>query len=254
MTTAKRSPEFGERPPARPSGDLASRVSALDWACIEQELDESGHAVARALLDASQCRALASLYGHADRFRSTITMAHHGFGRGEYRYFQYPLPDDMATLRSALYPRLAPIANRWNELMGIADRYPPHHRDFIARCHAAGQTRPTPLLLRYGPGDHNCLHQDLYGACSFPLQLTVLLSLPGADFSGGEFVLVEQRPRRQSRVEVVSLGRGDAVIFAVHHRPVKGTRGCYRVQMRHGVSPVRQGERTTAGIIFHDAR
>jgi hypothetical protein len=226
----------------------------LDWPRMEEQLDASGYAVARSLLSAAQCRTLEALYDDADRFRSTITMTRHGFGRGEYRYFSYPLPDVIATLRKELYPRLAPIANRWNELMKLPERYPDELAQFIDRCHAAEQKRPTPLLLRYGPGDYNCLHQDLYGSCRFPLQLTVLLSVPGTDFTGGEFVLIEQRPRRQSRVEVVDLGRGDAVIFAVHHRPVRGTRGIYRAQLRHVVSTVRDGRRTTAGIIFHDAR
>jgi hypothetical protein len=226
----------------------------LDWPRIEAQLDASGHAVARSLLNPADCRTLESLYEDADRFRSTITMTRHGFGRGEYRYFSYPLPDVIATLRTELYRRLASIANRWNEAMRLAERYPRELAQFLSRCHAAEQMRPTPLLLRYGPGDYNCLHQDLYGACRFPLQVTLLLSRPGTDFSGGEFVLVEQRPRRQSRVEVVDLGRGDAVIFAVHQRPVQGARGFYRVQLRHGVGTVRDGRRTTAGIIFHDAR
>ncbi len=236
------------------SAPLARRVAMLDWRRIEAQLDASGHAVARSLLSPAECRMLESLYEDADRFRSTITMTRHGFGRGEYRYFGYPLPDVIATLRTQLYLRLAPIANRWNEAMRLAERYPHELAQFLSRCHAAEQMRPTPLLLRYGPGDYNCLHQDLYGSCRFPLQVTLLLSRPGTDFSGGEFVLVEQRPRRQSRVEVVDLGRGDAVIFAVHHRPVQGTRGFYRVQLRHGVGTVRDGRRTTAGIIFHDAR
>jgi hypothetical protein len=187
-------------------------------------------------------------------FRNRVTMARHGFGRGEYKYFAYPLPEPILTLRTALYPALAEIANRWNEAMGIATRYPPQHREFLKRCHDAGQTRPTPLLLQYGAGDYNCLHQDLYGEHVFPLQVTVLLSRPDADFTGGEFVLTEQRPRMQSRAEVVPLALGEGVISPVHHRPVRGARGVYRVSMRHGVSRLRSGQRHTAGIIFHDAR
>jgi hypothetical protein len=188
------------------------------------------------------------------RFRSRVIMARHGFGRGEYKYLSYPLPEPIAALRTALYPRLAPIANAWNARMGIAARYPDTHQEFLTLCHDAGQARPTPLLLRYDPGDYNCLHQDLYGDLAFPLQATILLSQPGEDFTGGEFVLTEQRPRMQSRPEVVPLRQGDAVLFAVHHRPVTGTRGSYRVNLRHGVSRVRSGRRQTAGIIFHDAR
>jgi hypothetical protein len=243
----------GNRAMLRPV-PLAQKITMLDWRGLEEQLDARGHAVARALLGPEECGTLAGLYDDDGRFRSTITMARHGFGRGEYRYFSYPLPDSIATLRDELYPRLAPIANRWNELLRIPERYPATLVEFLDRCHAAQQVRPTPLLLRYGAGDYNCLHQDLYGSLRFPLQLTVLLSLPNTDFTGGEFVLVEQRPRRQSRAEVVRLDRGDAVIFAVHHRPVKGTRGYYRVQLRHGVSTVQAGQRTTAGIIFHDAR
>jgi hypothetical protein len=247
-------PKVEERHLSHHSAPLARRVAMLDWPRIEAQLDASGHAVARSLLSPAECRTLESLYEDADRFRSTISMTRHGFGRGEYRYFSYPLPDVIATLRTELYLRLASIANRWNEAMRLAERYPHELAQFLSRCHAAEQMRPTPLLLRYGAGDYNCLHQDLYGSCRFPLQVTLLLSRPGTDFSGGEFVLVEQRPRRQSRVEVVDLGRGDAVIFAVHQRPVQGTRGFYRVQLRHGVGTVRDGRRTTAGIIFHDAR
>ena len=201
-----------------------------------------------------ECRALAARYADEDGFRSRIVMARHGFGRGEYKYFANPLPDIVTALRSALYPPLAAIANRWNEQMGIEPRYPDAHDAFLARCHAAGQTRPTPLLLRYAQGDYNCLHQDLYGEHVFPLQATVLLSRPGEEFSGGEFVLTEQRPRMQSRAEVVPLAQGQAVIFPVHHRPVAGTRDTYRVNMRHGVSRLRGGRRHTLGIIFHDAR
>jgi hypothetical protein len=197
---------------------------------------------------------MSSLYPEDDRFRSRIVMARHGFGRGEYKYFAYPLPDLIEGLRTALYPRLAPIANRWNEQMKISMRYPAAHADFIELCHAAGQMRPTPLLLQYDAGDYNCLHQDLYGELAFPLQVAILLSEPGRDHTGGEFVLTEQRPRMQSRAEVVPLRQGDAVAFAVHHRPVIGTRGTYRVNMRHGVSRVRSGRRHTLGIIFHDAK
>ncbi len=206
-----------------------------------------------ALLDADQCSALAALYPDERHFRSRVVMGRHGFGQGEYRYFSYPLPGPVEELRTAIYPRLADLANRWNVRMGIDRLYPQDHSDYLARCREAGQVRPTPLLLRYGPGDYNCLHQDLYGELAFPIQLAVLLSEPGEDFTGGEFVLTEQRPRMQSRVEVVPLRRGDAVAFAVNHRPVQGTRGTYRVTTRHGVSRLRSGERHSLGIIFHDA-
>jgi uncharacterized protein len=209
--------------------------------------------VIEGLLDPEECRAIAAMYDEEERFRSTIVMSRHGFGRGEYRYFAYPLPETMAELRTAVYPHLAPVADRWNEAMGIEVRYPSEHADFLARCHAAGQEKPTPLLLRYEAQDFNCLHQDLYGAHVFPLQLAILLSRPGRDFTGGEFVMTEQRPRMQSRVEVVPLGAGDAVIFAVRQRPVQGTRGIYRVNTRHGVSRLRSGERYALGVIFHDA-
>lgn len=206
------------------------------------------------LLSPDECRALARLYSDETRFRSRVVMARHGFWRGEYKYFSYPLPGMVADLRSALYPRLAPNANRWNAAMRIDVRYPQTHADFLARCHEAGQVRPTPLLLQYGADDYNCLHQDLYGEHVFPLQVAILLSEPGTDFSGGEFMLTELRPRMQSRPEVVPLRQGDAVIFAVHHRPVQGTRGFYRVNLRHGVSRVRSGHRHTLGVIFHDAK
>ncbi|WP_197277056.1 2OG-Fe(II) oxygenase [Sphingomonas profundi] len=226
---------------------------AIDWAEIAAALDGQGWALLPALLDADACAATAALYDGGVGFRSHVHMARHGYGRGEYRYFAYPLPPHVAALRTALYPPLAGIANRWHERMGLAPRFPADHAAFLARCHAAGQTRPTPLLLRYGPGDHNCLHQDLYGAHVFPLQLAVLLSRPGEDFTGGEFVLTEQRPRMQSRVEVVPLERGDTVVFAVNVRPQAGARGDRRVALRHGVSTVRSGRRHTLGIIFHDA-
>lgn len=225
----------------------------LDWTAISGELDARGNAVLERLLSPDECHELAALYADEARFRSRVVMARHGFGRGEYKYFDYPLPDLIARLRTALYPHLAAIANRWNESMGIDVSFPEEHAGFIKRCRAAGQRRPTPLLLQYGAGDYNCLHQDLYGEHLFPLQLTVLLSEPGRDFTGGEFVMTEQRPRMQSRAEVVQLGKGDAVVFAVQHRPVQGTRGVYRVNLRHGVSRVRSGHRHTAGIIFHDA-
>jgi len=205
------------------------------------------------LLSSAECSTIAALYSDESHFRSHVYMARHGFGKGEYRYFKYPLPGLLSGLRTALYPHLASVANEWNGRMGIAEHYPDDHASFLERCHAAGQTRPTPLLLRYVPGDYNCLHQDLYGDLAFPIQVATLLSEPGVDFAGGEFVLTEQRPRMQSRAEVVSLLKGDAVAFAVHHRPVRGTKGNYRVNLRHGVSRVRSGMRHTVGIIFHDA-
>lgn len=230
-----------------------ARVGGHDWQRLGADLDGYGNAVLEGLLSPGECRAIAALYDEEAHFRSHIHMARHGFGRGEYRYFRYPLPDLVRDLRTALYPKLATIANDWNSRMGEPTRYPERHADYLALCHAAGQARPTPLLLRYGPDDFNCLHQDLYGALAFPLQVAILLSEPGADFTGGEFVLTEQRPRMQSRVEVVPLRQGDAVAFAVHNRPVQGSRGNYRVNLRHGVSRVRSGRRHTLGIIFHDA-
>jgi hypothetical protein len=232
---------------------MAARLNALDWAAIAAGLDGQGHAVIERLLLAPECADIASLYPQDDRFRSRVVMTHHGYGRGEYKYFSYPLPSLVAHLREALYPHLAPIANRWQELSGVAPRFPARHAEFLRRCHAGGQHRPTPLLLQYGVDDYNCLHQDLYGEHVFPLQVTILLSEPGRDFGGGEFVMTEQRPRMQSRPLVVPLAQGDAVIFAVSQRPVRGTRGTYRVNMRHGVSRVRCGRRHTLGIIFHDA-
>jgi uncharacterized protein len=237
-----------------PTPGTAARVDAIDWAQAESELDTHGCAVLKSLLSPDECRALAALYPDDAHFRSRIVMGRHGFGRGEYKYFSYPLPKIIAALRPALYARLQGIANRWNEAMGIEIRYPEGHDAFLKRCHAAGQTRPTPLLLQYEAGDYNCLHQDLYGEHVFPLQVAMLLSEPGRDFTGGQFVLTEQRPRMQSRAEVVPLLQGDAVAFAVHHRPVQGTRGAYRVNLRHGVSRVRSGHRHTLGVIFHDAK
>jgi len=233
--------------------EIVERGQALDWGRVAQDLDARGSAVLAGLLRPEECRALASLYPVDSLFRSRVVMGRHGFGRGEYKYFGYPLPDVIAALRTTLYPELAPIANRWNEVMRIDVRYPAEHSDFIVRCHEAGQLKPTPLLLQYGVDDYNCLHQDLYGEHVFPLQVAILLSEPGRDFTGGEFVMTEQRPRMQSRAEVVPLREGDAVVFAVHHRPVQGTRGVYRVNLRHGVSRIRSGHRHTVGIIFHDA-
>lgn len=232
---------------------LEDRIAGVDWEAVAQDLDARGAAILTGLLTPKECAATAALYDAPEGFRSRVVMSRHGFGQGEYRYFAYPLPDLVQTLRRALYPRLVPVAAGWNRAMGIAVDYPPTHEAFRARCHAAGQTRPTPLLLRYGPGDYNCLHQDLYGEHVFPLQAAVLLSQPGEDFTGGEFVLTEQRPRMQSRVEVAPLARGDALICAVAQRPVAGTRGTYRVTMRHGVSRLRTGRRHTLGVIFHDA-
>lgn len=229
-------------------------MTAIDWHGVSQHLDGHGNALIERLITPEECGELAALYPIDALFRSRVVMARHGFGRGEYKYFCYPLPDLVADLRTAFYPRLAPIANRWNTAVGINVRYPEKHVEYLDRCHAAGQVKPTPLLLRYGPDDYNCLHQDLYGEHVFPLQVTILLSQPERDFGGGEFVLTEQRPRMQSRAEVVPLRQGDAVIFAVHHRPVSGTRGVYRVNLRHGVSRVRSGHRHTLGVIFHDAQ
>ncbi|MGS0970281.1 2OG-Fe(II) oxygenase [Burkholderia glumae] len=246
-------------PPAPCLDDAAAFVGALasaapDWRAIREALTRDGVAVIERLLAPDACDALIAAYDDQARYRSRIVMARHGFGRGEYRYYAYPLPRGLAALRRELYAPLAPIANDWNRAMGIDTRYPAGHDAFVRRCHDAGQHRPTPLILRYGAGDYNCLHQDLYGEHVFPLQVAVLLSRPGADFTGGEFVLTEQRPRAQSRVEVVPLERGDAAIFAVHARPVQGTRGVVRVNLRHGVSRLRSGHRHTLGLIFHDAQ
>ena len=228
-------------------------LGAIDWAAAEAELDREGWSILPALLEPAQCAALVAMYAEEARFRSRVIMARHGYGRGQYQYFAYPLPALVAELRERLYPRLVPIANRWNELLGRDIEYPAAHQEFLERCHAAGQLRPTPLLLEYGPGDYNCLHQDLYGEHVFPLQVAVLLAEPERDFSGGEFVMTEQRPRMQSRPMVLPLRQGDAVVFAVQHRPVQGVRGFHRVQLRHGVSRLRSGRRRTLGIIFHDA-
>ncbi|MBI1203366.1 MAG: proline hydroxylase [Rhodopseudomonas sp.] len=233
---------------------MKNHIDKIAWSTVTADLNSNGCAVIENLLTPLQCRQLAALYPDDNGFRSRVVMARHGFGKGEYKYFSYPLPDTIASLRTALYSPLAVIANDWNARMGLDARYPAQHKDFLARCHEAGQNRPTPLLLQYGPGDYNCLHQDLYGDLVFPLQATVLLSEPGSDFTGGEFVLTEQRPRMQSRVQVVPLRMGDAVIFAVHRRPVAGTRGDYRVTMRHGVSRLHTGQRHTVGLIFHDAK
>ena len=225
----------------------------VDWSCVAADLDAKGFAVMANLLTSPECQDIAAMYPDEERFRSRIVMARHGFGKGEYKYFGYPLPDRIGELRAELYPGLATIANRWNMEMGIDVRYPADHQAFLRRCHDQGQTRPTPLLLQYVPDDFNCLHQDIYGELAFPLQVAILLSEPESDFTGGEFVLTEQRPRMQSRAEVVPLRQGDAVAFAVHNRPVKGTKGNYRVNLRHGVSRIRTGLRHTVGIIFHDA-
>jgi uncharacterized protein len=230
-----------------------ARIEALNWSQLTDELNEQGSALLKSVLTPVECVSLSSLYPDEAGFRSRVVMGRHGFGRGEYKYFSYPLPGIIQGVRTALYRELAPIANRWNQSMGIEVQYPNEHGEFIQRCHDAGQSRPTPLLLQYGPGDYNCLHQDLYGEHVFPIQVAFLLSEPGRDFEGGEFVLTEQRPRMQSRPEVIPLRQGDAVAFAVHHRPVQGTRGIYRVNLRHGVSRLRSGHRHTAGVIFHDA-
>jgi uncharacterized protein len=246
--------KIGAAPKTADEASIDRRTDAYDWNAIGSGLDRFGCAVLPKLLSAEECDGAAALYPHEEHFRSHVHMARHGFGKGEYRYFKYPLPDLVGALRTALYSRIAPFANAWNERMNIATRYPKAHADYLKICHKAGQTRPTPLLLQYAAGDFNCLHQDLYGDLAFPLQVTVLLSAPGRDFAGGEFVLTEQRPRMQSRVEVVPLQQGDAVLFAVHNRPVQGTKGPYRVNLRHGVSRLRSGRRHTLGIIFHDAR
>jgi hypothetical protein len=233
---------------------MVSMNRNIDWERISHDLDAHGNATIEKLLTPAQCETVAALYPEDAPFRSRVVMGRHGFGRGEYKYFDYPLPKIVASLRAAFYPHLVPIANRWNEQMSLDGAFPTDHGEFLARCQKAGQTRPTPLLLKYAAGDYNCLHQDLYGEWVFPLQVAILLSQPGKDFSGGEFVMTEQRPRMQSRPEVVSLGLGDAVVFAVSHRPVQGTRGTYRVNLRHGVSRLHSGQRYTLGVIFHDAK
>ena len=236
------------------SPDITGRIDALDWSEIATALDQSGSATTGVLLTPAECDALARSYENGALFRSHVIMARHGFGRGEYKYFADPLPQMISAMRGALYRHLAPTANRWHAAMGLDERFPAEHVEFLARCHQAGQSRPTPLLLKYVAGDYNCLHQDLYGALVFPLQVAFLLSRPGVDFTGGEFVMTEQRPRMQSRAHVVPLVQGEAVIFAVRHRPVQGTRGVYRVNLRHGVSVLRSGARTTLGVILHDAQ
>jgi hypothetical protein len=233
--------------------ETVERIDAVDWQQITNTLHERGSAIITGLLSSQECSMLAGGYADDHQFRSRIVMERHGFGRGEYKYYAYPLPSLIADLRSSLYSRLAPVANRWNDAMGIDVLYPPEHSIFLDRCHAAGQLRPTPLLLEYRQEDYNCLHQDLYGEHVFPLQVAILLSQPGKDFTGGEFVMTERRPRMQSRVEVTPLQQGDALVFAVHQRPVQGSKGIYRVNMRHGVSRILSGKRHTLGIIFHDA-
>jgi uncharacterized protein len=235
------------------TSDVGRRVKSVDWERVTRDLEVQGSAMIERLITPAECDGLSRLYSTDPVFRTRVVMERHGFGRGEYKYFGYPLPELVSGLRTSLYPRLAPIANRWNAALRIDVRFPDRHAEFIERCRAAGQRRPTPLLLRYGVEDYNCLHQDLYGEHVFPLQVAILLSEPGRDFTGGEFVLTEQRPRMQSRPEVVPLRQGDAVVFAVHHRPVRGTRGVYRVNLRHGVSRLRSGHRHTLGVIFHDA-
>jgi hypothetical protein len=239
--------------PAQRTNAIFESIERINWDRVSQDLDAHGSAVIERLFSLEECETMAQLYSQDEIFRSRVIMGRHGFGRGEYKYFDYPLPYLIASVRTAVYPHLVPIANRWNHAMGIAIQYPAEHAEFIARCHEAGQKKPTPLLLQYQTGDYNCLHQDLYGEHVFPLQLTILLAEPNRDFTGGEFVMTEQRPRMQSRPEVVPLRQGDAVIFAVHHRPIQGTRGTYRVNLRHGVSRLRSGQRHTVGIIFHDA-
>lgn len=239
---------------SRDTEAVGEQLDQIDWSRIAQELDARGNGVIEGLLSPEQCRKFVGLYQADTGFRSRVVMARHGFGRGEYKYFSYPLPPLLAELRTSLYPHLAPIANRWNQALGNEVRFPAEHREFIARCHEAGQRNPTPLLLQYAAEDYNCLHQDVYGEHVFPLQVAILLSQPGQDFTGGEFVMTEQRPRMQSRAEVVPLRQGDAVVFTVRERPVQGSRGIYRVNLRHGVSRIRSGRRHTVGIIFHDAK
>ena len=236
-----------------PNRTIEDRIESIDWEQVSRDVDAEGSALVKQLLSLADCETLAALYSHDEIFRSRVVMQRHGFGRGEYKYFSYPLPDVVTHLRTTIYPHLVPIANRWNTEMGVAVRHPDQHKEFIQRCHESGQVKPTPLMLQYETGDYNCLHQDLYGEHVFPLQLTVMLSEPQKDFTGGEFVMTEQRPRMQSRPIVVPLRKGDGVIFAVNSRPVRGVRGVYRVNLRHGVSRVRSGHRQTLGVIFHDA-
>ena len=233
---------------------ISERVEAVDWRQVSKDLDAEGNAIVKGVLSADECHEVRALYDKDELFRSFVVMERHGFGRGEYRYFRYPLPDLIGDLRKSLYPHLVDTANRWNEAMGIHTRFPATHAEYIQRCHQAGQDKPTPLLLKYGPDDYNCLHQDLYGELVFPLQIAVLLSEPDRDFTGGEFVMTEQRPRMQSRPIVVPLRKGDGVVFAVRHRPVQGKKSVYRVNLRHGVSRISSGSRHTLGIIFHDAK
>jgi uncharacterized protein len=233
---------------------MIDAIAQIDWASKKTDLNARGWAVLPGLLAANDCARIAALYECDDAFRSHVRMARHGFGRGEYKYFAYPLPDLIQSLRALLYPHLAGVANSWHDRLEIEARFPDDHAQYLQRCHASGQTKPTPLLLQYGPGDFNCLHQDLYGELVFPLQVAILLSRPRTDFTGGELVLTELRPRMQSRVEVVPLQQGDAAVFAVNNRPVQGTRGVYRVKMRHGVSTLLSGRRHTLGVIFHDAQ
>lgn len=246
-------PEQREIDHPLPPPDLRARIDAVAWDDVAADLDAQGWAILPGLLNAEEADAIAGLYGRTEGFRSRVVMARHGFGKGEYKYFSYPLPDLVQSLRAAAYPHLAPIANRWHERMGKDERFPHDHEAFLERCRQAGQSRPTPLLLEYGAGDYNCLHRDLYGEHVFPLQLAVLLDRPGQDFTGGEFVMTEQRPRMQTRPMVLPLAKGDAAIFAVAGRPVKGSRGDYQVKLNHGVSLVRSGKRHTVGVIFHDA-
>ncbi|HEX3252912.1 MAG TPA: 2OG-Fe(II) oxygenase [Pyrinomonadaceae bacterium] len=235
---------------SHPAAIKSIRVS---WTRVYEDLDAEGNAIIRGILSSDECDRMRALYENEDIFRSQVVMDRHGFGRGEYKYFRYPLPDLIAALRTSIYPHLVSTANAWNKAMEIDVRFPAQHADFIKRCREAGQDKPTPLLLKYGTGDYNCLHQDLYGEHVFPLQVAILLSEPDKDFTGGEFVLTEQRPRMQSRPVVVPLQKGDGVVFAVRHRPVQGKKGWYRVNLRHGVSRLRSGSRLTLGIIFHDA-
>jgi uncharacterized protein len=232
---------------------IGERIAGIDWPRVAADLDAQGWAILPGLLSHAETDSVASLYGREDGFRSRVVMARHGYGRGEYRYFSYPLPPLVEALRTTAYPRLAPIANGWQARMGKEVRFPDEHAAFLARCHDAGQTRPTPLLLQYGPGDYNCLHRDLYGEHVFPLQIAILLGEPGADFTGGEFVMTEQRPRMQTRPMVLPLRKGDGAVFAVAARPVKSVRGDYQVKLNHGVSQLRSGRRHTLGVIFHDA-